>query len=79
MIDDLACNAAVELMTDYVEGELAAAEAARLEHHLQTCPGCGEYLAQLRSVAEALGGFTADTLPPAVRDYLIAAFRDFRR
>ena len=77
--DDLACNAAVEIMTEYLEGALPAPAARRLERHLETCPGCSEYLEQLRGVADALGGFTADTLPPDMRGDLIAAFRDFRK
>ena len=47
--DDLACVEVVEIVTDYLEGALPAAEASRLERHLETCPGCSEYLEQLRA------------------------------
>jgi anti-sigma factor RsiW len=77
--DDLVCTEEVELMTDYLEGALPADEARRLERHLDTCPGCTEYLEQMRTVAGSLGGLTADSLPAEKREGLIAAFRSFRQ
>ena len=77
--DDLACTEEVEIMTDYLEGALAPAVALRLERHLETCPGCSEYLRQMRTVAGSLRGLTHDTISDRARDDLIAAFRDFRR
>jgi anti-sigma factor RsiW len=77
--DDLACVEEVEIMTDYLEGALPAVEARRLERHLETCPGCTEYLEQMRTVAASLGGLTEDSIPAEMRDGLAAAFRDFRR
>jgi anti-sigma factor RsiW len=73
--DDLACKQAVELMTEYLEGALPAAEARRLERHLASCPGCGEYREQMRTVADSLGGLREGSLPAGMRDGLIAAFR----
>jgi anti-sigma factor RsiW len=74
--DDPACVEVVELATDYLEGVLPEAEARRLERHLETCPGCTEYLEQMRTLAGSLGGLTGDSLPAETRDALIAAFRD---
>ena len=76
--DDLACTEEVELMTDYLEGALPAAEARRLEHHFATCPPCTEYLAQMRTLAGSLGGIAGDSISPDMRDALIAAFRVLR-
>ena len=77
--DDLACTEEVEIMTDYLEGALPAAEAERLERHLATCPGCTEYLQQKRTLAGSLGGLTEGSIPAGMRDGLIAAFRGFRK
>ncbi len=74
--DNLACTEEVELITDYLEGALPAAEVRRLERHLETCPGCTEYLAQMRTVAGSLGGLTEASLPAEMRDGLIDAFRN---
>jgi anti-sigma factor RsiW len=76
--DDLACTEAIEIMTDYLEGALPPAEAGRLERHLATCPGCREYLEQMRSLAGSLGGLSAESIPAAMRDDLLAAFRNVR-
>jgi anti-sigma factor RsiW len=77
--DDLACTDEVEIMTDYLEGALPPAEVQRLERHLQTCPGCTEYLAQMRTIAGSLRPLREDSIPDEMRDRLIDAFRDFRR
>jgi anti-sigma factor RsiW len=79
MTDELACIDAVEIVTDYLEGALPPDEARRLERHLETCPGCTEYLEQMREVAGSLGGLTAASLPGGLREELIAAFRHLRR
>ena len=76
--DDLACIEVVEIVTDYLEGALPAAEATRLERHLDTCPGCAEYLEQLRAIAGSLRGVTEDSFPAEIRDGLIADFRRLR-
>ena len=65
-------------MTDYLEGALPEADARRLERHLGTCPGCGEYLEQLRAVSGSLRGLTEESFPAEIRDGLIADFRGFR-
>jgi anti-sigma factor RsiW len=75
---DLACTEEVELITDYLEGALPADEAQRLERHLDTCPGCTEYLAQMRTVAGSLQGLGGDSISDETRDALIAAFRNRR-
>jgi anti-sigma factor RsiW len=72
---DLACVEAVELMTDYLEGTLPPAEKQRLERHLEFCPGCDEYLEQMRTLAGSLGDLSSDSLPAGMRERLIAAFR----
>jgi anti-sigma factor RsiW len=54
--DELACVEVVEIVTDYLEGVLPAAEARRLERHLDTCPGCTEYVEQMRTIAGSLRG-----------------------
>jgi anti-sigma factor RsiW len=77
--DDLACVELVELVTDYLDGALPDAQARRLERHLGTCPGCTEYLAQLRTVAGSLRGLTEESFPAEMRDSLIADFGDLRK
>jgi anti-sigma factor RsiW len=77
--DDLACIEAVELITDYLEGALPPAQARRLEHHVETCPGCSEYVDQMRMIGGSLGGLSHDSIPAEMRNGLIAAFRESRK
>jgi anti-sigma factor RsiW len=77
-MSDLACIDEVELITEYLEGALPDAERRRLEEHLAFCPGCTEYLEQMRAVAGSLGGLREQSIPPALRDALLAAFRETR-
>jgi anti-sigma factor (TIGR02949 family) len=76
--EDLACAEVVEVITDYLEGALPSAEARRLERHLATCPGCTEYLEQMRTVTGSLRGLTEESIPAEMRDHLIECFRDFQ-
>ena len=51
--DDLACTEVVEIMTDYLEGALPPEEANWSSVTLKTCPGCTEYVAQMRPRSRA--------------------------
>ena len=77
--DDVACVEVVEIATDYLDGALPPALALRLERHLETCPGCLEYLEQMRTLAGSLGGLAGESIPPGLREQLIAAFREESR
>jgi len=72
---DLVCQQAVELVTDYLEDALSAADRRRFEAHLAGCPHCSEYLAQMRSTIELTGGIAAEDLSPQMRDDLAAVYR----
>ena len=74
----LTCREVVELLSDYLEGELPAAERARVEAHLATCPECLAYLAQLRTTIGALGRLREDDVPRPLLARLMAAFRGRR-
>jgi anti-sigma factor RsiW len=71
------CQEVVELVTDYLEGELDDATRAELEAHLALCPGCDTYLAQMRQTIDELGHVPVDTLSTQAQDALVAAFRTF--
>jgi anti-sigma factor (TIGR02949 family) len=75
---DLACTEEVELITDYLEGALPGEDRRRLEAHLETCPGCTEYLEQMKTVAGSLGDLREESIPPELRGALIASFRAIR-
>jgi anti-sigma factor RsiW len=75
----LVCRQAVELMSDYIEGFLTGRDQARLEDHLQRCPHCTEYLAQMRVTITLLGRVEPDDVPEDVLDELVALYRRWRQ
>ena len=75
--DRLVCQQAVELITDYIEGALPAPMRARLEIHLDNCPHCHEYVAQIAKTIDALGHVGPDDLTPAARSDLVALYRSW--
>jgi anti-sigma factor RsiW len=75
---DIVCQQAVELVTDYLEGALSELDRARLEAHLDACPHCTEYLAQIRATIAALGRVEPESLAPDARDELVSVFRRWK-
>lgn len=63
----LTCQEVLEFLSDYVEGRLSAAEAARLDEHLAVCPQCVVYLDSFKATLAACQSLRAaefDELPP---------------
>ncbi len=76
--DAILCRQAVELVTDYLEGALTAADRARFEAHLAVCPHCTEYLREMRITIAAAGRVEPGSLSDHARDDLIALYRAWR-
>ena len=75
----LSCREIVELVTDYLEGDLDADNNAALEAHLDVCPGCQRYVEQIRETVTTLGDVSSDNLSAEAQAGLLEAFRAFRR
>ena len=75
----LSCREIVELVTDYLEGDLDADTTTALETHLDLCPGCARYVEQIRETVATLGDVSSDNLSAEAQEGLLEAFRDFRR
>ena len=74
----MTCRQVVELMTDYLEGALSAADRARFEEHIAGCDGCRAYLAQLSTTRKVLRKLADEPIPPALQAELMKAFKDWR-
>jgi anti-sigma factor RsiW len=72
----ITCQELTELVSDYIEAALPAHETALFEQHLNFCDGCDWYVDQMRATIAAVGRVEAATVPPELRDRLLAAFRD---
>lgn len=71
------CAEVVELVSDYLDGVLPSERAEQVADHLAGCPGCTEYVDQVRrSVAGLAASDVADQLPADVRARLLEAFTD---
>jgi predicted anti-sigma-YlaC factor YlaD len=75
----MTCQELVELVTEYLEGTLAVEMRARFEDHLAVCPGCRDYLEQMRRTIAATGHLSEESLEPATRDQMLALFNDWKR
>jgi len=75
---DLRCKEVVEIITDYLERKLSFEDRTRFEQHLVNCPGCVEYLRQIRQTIGAVGRLTEEQFPAVVKEELIDAFRHWR-
>lgn len=79
LTSDLACQQAVELVTDYLEGKLPARQRRRFERHLRGCPHCTAYLEQIRNTVQLSGQVRADELDQATRRGLLDMYREFKK
>lgn len=77
--EELSCAELVELVTDYLEGALSAADRERFDAHLGDCDGCSAYLDQMRKTVELTGRLREDDLDPRTTDALLATFREWKR
>ncbi len=72
------CREMVELMSNYIEDALSAADRARFEAHLAECDGCTNFLEQMRETIRLTGMLTEEQIPAEQKDALLAAFRSWR-
>lgn len=77
--NDLSCKELVELVTDYLEGALSSPDQRRFELHMGKCEGCKLYIDQMRLTIKAVGQLSEDSLGPAAKEELLAAFRDWKK
>ena len=73
----LACRRLVELVTDYLEGDLDPAVRAAVEEHLAGCGNCSGYVTQVRRMLVLTAG-TLDRgvgLPPDLLEELLTRYR----
>jgi len=76
--DDLACKDLVELLSDFIEGDLDPVLADGVTRHLATCIACVAYLDQLQEAIRLTGSLERADVPAPVMDALLDAFRHAR-
>lgn len=71
------CPRIVALLSDYIDGRLAADVRRDLEAHLGGCGECARFVESFRSTVELLHSLTDDDLPQELR-LRLKAFLDGR-
>lgn len=73
----ITCEDLVEQTTDYLEGALDTPARLGYERHLAICPPCRGFVSQMRATLVVAGSIERETLSPAARETLLAAFRSW--
>jgi anti-sigma factor RsiW len=75
---DMTCQELVELVTDYFENTLPAADRERFEAHIEVCGPCRDYLAQMQQTIRLTGQLTEEAIAPDVQQELLRTFRNWK-
>lgn len=78
-MSELVCAAGVDLLMDYLEGELSPDLRAALDAHVAACPRCLAFLDSYRATPEILRRATAASLPAELAATLMDAVRGRQR
>ncbi len=77
--DEMACQALVEIVKEYLDGALPDGVRALFGAYLQECEGCRRYLDQMRTMIRLTGTLTEETLDPGAKKQLLRLFHDWNR
>jgi len=78
--NEFSCQEMTEVVTNYLDDALPPAEHQRYERHVSYCAGCRAYLDQMRETIRQTGMVAREeSLPPALRERIVAQFRTWRR
>jgi len=69
--DMVSCQEVIELLMDYLDGELPPPRAAALEAHLNGCSPCLAFLNTYRSTIQVSRQLTVDEIPPELTQRLL--------
>ncbi len=73
------CRQLVEMVTDYLEGDLDPAARAAVEAHLTVCQHCTGYVQQVRRMLELTAELNKPSeVPPDLLNTLLARYRQRR-
>jgi len=72
---DVSCETGVELLMDYLEGEVADDMRSMLESHVAGCPKCTAFIASYLATPRILREATVAAMPPEFQRSLLAFLR----
>jgi anti-sigma factor RsiW len=71
----MTCRECAELLLEYLEGELDAQQAQRLQRHLEDCPPCVTFIETYRLTITMTRQLPCGELPPDVAQRLWEAMQ----
>ena len=74
----LVCQEIVELITDYLEDTLLPETRVQFEAHIANCPGCRNYLEQMRLTIGMLRNLAQEPAFPETKEELLQVFRQWK-
>jgi anti-sigma factor (TIGR02949 family) len=77
--NEFRCQEMIEVITNYLDGAMPPDERQRFERHLSYCAGCSTYVDQMRETIRQTGTVPRESLPPALRERIVAQFRTWKR
>jgi predicted anti-sigma-YlaC factor YlaD len=77
-VREITCKELVEIVTDYLEGRMAAEQRVLFEEHVAFCSWCQTYLDQMRETIRLTGALTEEDLSPETKETLLDAFRNWK-
>ena len=60
------CDEVIQLLTDYLDGELGETSQAELDVHFRACPHCVQFMETFRFTIEKTGEFKCEDIPEEV-------------
>ena len=74
----MTCRELVDVVADYLEGQLSRSERARFEEHIASCDGCSVYFDQIRRVVRAAVSLADTFVAREALAPLLAAFHGWK-
>jgi anti-sigma factor RsiW len=75
----ITCRQLVELLIDYVSGELQADHRALVDKHLRACPPCVTYLETYKLTIQLTRQLPFAPVPSGLRERLIACLKEIQQ
>jgi len=68
LVTNMTCREVIDVLMEYLSGELSASESAEFERHLADCPDCTEYLRSYEETIKLGKAVFADPEAPVPQD-----------
>jgi anti-sigma factor RsiW len=65
------CDECIDLLVDYLEGDLPPQRVRALEIHLEMCPACWRFVQTYKGTVDVARNLPVEEIPPELIDSLI--------